>query len=1066
MEGVVVENRVECRNCLVLFDSSSTPVIVGYKYLESIGSGESGQAFVQKSNASAPADMVNVADNVVLPVVAPPAKSPLAELQTTKNQFCEKPMEQESEVIMPIKPPSPQNNDQIQSPLTRRQRLSRKNLSFSEERHAQDANLRPSRVSDAWNVPTQDEDSHDICQKPLRRFCDAVDTDADVEETVTALGQETVKLLNRSIFRSPTFGELNGDSQGKHSQIPTVAEPLELNSDEQDKEKSFAEQVELKSNDQSGSRQIPISIAPLESSRNDQVGTLDLNKDDHSGCNLRITSSAELGSNSNGQSAEHCESGSLPRPAEHDKNGDLKQTRQVSHLEKELHQKDLALQSLDEERMHLQAEVHAKDQASKNLQAELADALTQLQLVKKLLGSREDEVSKLRAQLQVKDRKIVALGGELSAPSTPRTSRPNSLCNTLESIPDVDKILRNEDPLADALQVFTEEEQKEVARNQEVVKLRKLVEESSHQMRRLELAQEKELADAELFIKSLAQSSAQPVLTNAFDLKNMSILGKGCYGYITLCNLVSSDISEEKVVMKWQSERWATVVMKEWAHGSEGKHPHIVEYMNVFMHADEDHAVAECLKGGFTSGAFKGKQPKRFPDCWFCIAVEYMDQGTVQNLMDKDILTLESIGAITNQISSALAFMHSKKRTHNDIKPENILLRTAREGNCLLAKLADFGMANHSVDRKRDCELLGYSIWCMGLSEKFVKVPVDDGPQAAALQEFKTGPPQKSKKQTFNQGIWDALHDVIDGLWAMRLEMRDVKDMETFAALQVKVPASAKKKLEKSARDDLHRRSEKRQPLFEQQARLSVAHSCPDLTEFDVEEFPDDGTKAYTERELGKIQSQSVPWYMHDSDSESALCSDSENEGSPKDPDNDRFTFAASSVDAQAENGAETQTVDIGKSPKGASARRNPRCKGNMKAPDWSAPLQLDHLVKDSSKEMARTILTERISFGSASPVSPRSSPVPRRRRSLQNADMIRNLKSGEHFVADRPRRPSWPGPELIGQQKERKHSVGHASGTIFRGFLRTERGSFDSKNGDALKHATAEDVDKVILGG
>ena len=50
----------------------------------------------------------------------------------------------------------------------------------------------------------------------------------------------------------------------------------------------------------------------------------------------------------------------------------------------------------------------------------------------------------------------------------------------------------------------------------------------------------------------------------------------------------------------------------------------------------------------------------------------YMDRGTVQDLMDQDVLPLESIGAVTRQISAALAFMHKKKRTHNDIKPEII----------------------------------------------------------------------------------------------------------------------------------------------------------------------------------------------------------------------------------------------------------------------------------------------------------------------------------------------------------------------------------------------------------
>merc|ERR1711865_449393 len=49
---------------------------------------------------------------------------------------------------------------------------------------------------------------------------------------------------------------------------------------------------------------------------------------------------------------------------------------------------------------------------------------------------------------------------------------------------------------------------------------------------------------------------------------------------------------------------------------------------------------------------------------------------------------LEGACAVTRQVASGLAFMHEKNRNHNDIRPENILLKRAPEGGHLQVKLA------------------------------------------------------------------------------------------------------------------------------------------------------------------------------------------------------------------------------------------------------------------------------------------------------------------------------------------------------------------------------------------
>merc|ERR1719335_1455418 len=119
------------------------------------------------------------------------------------------------------------------------------------------------------------------------------------------------------------------------------------------------------------------------------------------------------------------------------------------------------------------------------------------------------------------------------------------------------------------------------------------------------------------------------MLSDFFDLGSAEILGMGNYGFVLTCNSVKTG---QCAVVKLQSQRWVTVAVREWAHGSElGVHPNIVEYVEAVMHRDNDKEIEQFLDNGFKSGALKGKRPKLFPDCYFCLALEYMNRGTVQN---------------------------------------------------------------------------------------------------------------------------------------------------------------------------------------------------------------------------------------------------------------------------------------------------------------------------------------------------------------------------------------------------------------------------------------------------
>merc|ERR1712157_618245 len=124
-----------------------------------------------------------------------------------------------------------------------------------------------------------------------------------------------------------------------------------------------------------------------------------------------------------------------------------------------------------------------------------------------------------------------------------------------------------------------------------------------------------------------------------------------------------------------------------WHHGSFlGQHDHIVSYQNVLLHRDSGERLKCLMEKSFANGL-----PKFFPDRYFCMIEEYMDSGTVQHLMDEGLLHIEGVAAVTRQVSSALCHIHENRCTHNDVKPENVLLQTmpgCSGGRCLRAKLA------------------------------------------------------------------------------------------------------------------------------------------------------------------------------------------------------------------------------------------------------------------------------------------------------------------------------------------------------------------------------------------
>jgi serine/threonine protein kinase len=301
------------------------------------------------------------------------------------------------------------------------------------------------------------------------------------------------------------------------------------------------------------------------------------------------------------------------------------------------------------------------------------------------------------------------------------------------------------------------------------------------------------------FLKDLARCSAKPLLEEKIDMQRAEVLGMGNYGYV-----ISSYTPEGKrVVVKLQGERWAGVAAREWTAAAACHHSNIVEYMEVIMHKDTNHLLRKYLTKMFDIGTLSGKRPKQFPMNWFCMSLEFMDRGTAQGLQDKSLVTPESAGAMTRQVASALQFMHEHQMTHNDIKPENVLLRVADKGGFLVAKLADLGLAAHSRERNRDFDLFAYTVWCLGLGRRFASCHQGKDKETA-IGTFKKSPEANAKPE-----VWEALLAVVTGMYKNEMAMKEVANWPELKGLEVRVPSTEEvtKALEAASKEDVRRRT-------------------------------------------------------------------------------------------------------------------------------------------------------------------------------------------------------------------------------------------------------------------
>merc|ERR1712228_719329 len=171
--------------------------------------------------------------------------------------------------------------------------------------------------------------------------------------------------------------------------------------------------------------------------------------------------------------------------------------------------------------------------------------------------------------------------------------------------------------------------------------------------------------------------------------------------------------------MKWSDVRHVDVTAREWHYGSTlGRHEAIINYDSALLYNDDDSTFENMLKAGFSNGKLKSAIARtKFPRRWICLVQEFANRGTVQDWLDKELLSPEGMLVVIKQVALALSHMHEKNICHNDIKPENVLLHCDRQ--VVSVKLCDLGLAEFSEEREADYWQFGMTGVCMVTGEKF-----------------------------------------------------------------------------------------------------------------------------------------------------------------------------------------------------------------------------------------------------------------------------------------------------------------------------------------------------------
>jgi len=231
------------------------------------------------------------------------------------------------------------------------------------------------------------------------------------------------------------------------------------------------------------------------------------------------------------------------------------------------------------------------------------------------------------------------------------------------------------------------------------------------------------------------------------ELKAESVLGRGQSGFVQLATHTHPETGDcTKVVLKImniynQGNRHQ--IVKELKALYSMDHQNVIKFYNAFFDAQNARVIA---------------------------VLEYMDCGALSDIREKVPKIPEPIlGVIASQLLHGFVYMHSKKRVHRDVKPQNICVNSKGE-----AKLTDFGLTKEIQNSLGNCKTMlgtysymsperikneGYEyksdIWSLGLvlmecaggafpfgecggvyMELIEKIAKDDAPTLKNAQEF------------------------------------------------------------------------------------------------------------------------------------------------------------------------------------------------------------------------------------------------------------------------------------------------------------------------------------------
>lgn len=149
---------------------------------------------------------------------------------------------------------------------------------------------------------------------------------------------------------------------------------------------------------------------------------------------------------------------------------------------------------------------------------------------------------------------------------------------------------------------------------------------------------------------------------NIQNFQEISVLGKGSYGRVTLCSYNNNFYAVKESIYKTGSTSSLRQLKNELLKLYNLSHPNIIQYYYFAQSSDN--------KINY-------------------MAMEYLTKGSIADIISKNgPVSIDTCRKYAKQILSALTYVHERKIVHRDIKCENCLLNEFNQ-----VKLSDFGLA-------------------------------------------------------------------------------------------------------------------------------------------------------------------------------------------------------------------------------------------------------------------------------------------------------------------------------------------------------------------------------------